>query len=557
MIDIATIYDSIMKFVPYIVSWLLTYSIHSTLLLLIVWIVSRFTRSQNLQDTLWKLALVGALLTTTFQIGSGVEPIAGRHTISTEVDNPSQLIEKLEQHTDLAEKAGALSDSCISVVDNDTILAITATVEDSLDLQWVSNNFKQLLPGQISNQLNIDSTLIAAYNANRLAIKKLARNSSTPISSYLWKDNNENEKAIEGLTIHRKKQPLTDTESAARQKTLLQVGTKNGETPDSTIHAISSFSMPNADFVKLNPDGTPGAYELIFNDFSWIHWVLIVWLLGVLFSGARFIISNRQLRKLLANRKNLIAGPTYNLLYELCKSSGQRKEIRLTISPKITSPIALGYREICIPERAIRDLDSEQQRTMLAHELAHIVRRDPLWLLFTATLDILLFFQPLNRVARNYLQETAEYLCDDWAIQHTGESLNLAKCLAQVAEWIQAAPRYAYVSGMANGGSALRRRVTRILDHQPEQNRSLKHKWVPILAICILMLIAGSAPIISAEYMKANMYVLYLNQVNIDNSILDEIENSPNINGTANKTMQIKVRRGKFKGNNTRALDGS
>ena len=59
---------------------------------------------------------------------------------------------------------------------------------------------------------------------------------------------------------------------------------------------------------------------------------------------------------------------------------------------------------------------------MLAHEVAHLVRRDPHWLVAARVIETVLFVQPLNRLARLRLQEVAEYLSDDWAMARTSRS---------------------------------------------------------------------------------------------------------------------------------------
>src|SRR2546429_8130729 len=85
---------------------------------------------------------------------------------------------------------------------------------------------------------------------------------------------------------------------------------------------------------------------------------------------------------------------------------------------------------------------------MLAHELAHLARRDSLWLAGASLIERCLFFQPLNRLARRELETTAEYLSDEWATRKTGSPVALAKCLATVAEWIQASPLGVPVAGL-------------------------------------------------------------------------------------------------------------
>ena len=110
------------------------------------------------------------------------------------------------------------------------------------------------------------------------------------------------------------------------------------------------------------------------------------------------------------------------------------------------------------------ELTPAEQRAVLAHELGHLVRRDPSWLALAVVVENLFFLQPLNRLARGRIQESAEYLCDDWAVEQTGGSLTLARCLAEVASWIQASRRAVPVSGMAENRSHLVERVRRLLD---------------------------------------------------------------------------------------------
>ena len=60
-------------------AWMLTYAVHSTLLLAAAWGLGRLLgdRRLALQETVWKLALVGGIATATLQLGLGIEPLAG------------------------------------------------------------------------------------------------------------------------------------------------------------------------------------------------------------------------------------------------------------------------------------------------------------------------------------------------------------------------------------------------------------------------------------------------------------------------------------------------
>ena len=63
-----------------VIAWMLTYLLHSTLLLGLAWLVSKpLSRwSVAAEETVWKLALVGALCTASLQLAAGWQPLAGQ-----------------------------------------------------------------------------------------------------------------------------------------------------------------------------------------------------------------------------------------------------------------------------------------------------------------------------------------------------------------------------------------------------------------------------------------------------------------------------------------------
>ena len=66
-------------------AWLLTYALHSTLLLCAAALLARRLRGEAWRETLWKAALVGGLLTATAQAVSGYQPPVGRWALRSTV----------------------------------------------------------------------------------------------------------------------------------------------------------------------------------------------------------------------------------------------------------------------------------------------------------------------------------------------------------------------------------------------------------------------------------------------------------------------------------------
>jgi HEAT repeat protein/beta-lactamase regulating signal transducer with metallopeptidase domain len=222
--------------------------------------------------------------------------------------------------------------------------------------------------------------------------------------------------------------------------------------------------------------------------------VLAVILWGVIALGSSLYYVARRLILVgrLADRRPVSDGPLATTLADLQRTTGYRRRVRLTMARTISSPVALGLSEICVPELALSELGAEQQRSMLAHELAHLARRDSLWLAGASLIERCFFFQPLNRLARRELETTAEYLSDEWAMRKTGSAVSLAKCLATVAEWIQASPLGVPVAGLAERRSLLVARISRLLDARLPSSPASRRGWAAAAALGVVVTIAAA-----------------------------------------------------------------
>jgi hypothetical protein len=164
---------------------------------------------------------------------------------------------------------------------------------------------------------------------------------------------------------------------------------------------------------------------------------------------------------------------------------------RLFVGRAVLVPLTLCWwrTRVVVPERAAFGLDSDERRAMLAHELAHARRRDPLWISAARAVEGLFCFQPLNRLARIRLQDEAEFLADRWAIERGVGALSLASCLTEVAGWIVSNRRALPVPSMAARGARLTRRVERLLEERRAPLPLRSAHW----SIAFLALALGSA----------------------------------------------------------------
>lgn len=234
------------------------------------------------------------------------------------------------------------------------------------------------------------------------------------------------------------------------------IGTQPTHTDVSPARAAVVPTSPAADL-----SAPPAAPAHPADPSRWLLVLAAAWTAAAAFGLTRLAVVRIRLARKLAAREAVTAHPLVDLLETLRASAGLGP-IRLSCAPALSSPVALGRREICVPPAALSQLLPAEQRGMLAHELAHIARRDPQWLAFAYAMEHVLFLQPLNALARRRLQGLAEFLCDDWAVARTGSGLVLARCLATVAEWVQRAHPVP-LAGMAEQRSHLVARIERLV----------------------------------------------------------------------------------------------
>lgn len=200
-------------------------------------------------------------------------------------------------------------------------------------------------------------------------------------------------------------------------------------------------------------------------------------------------------KRALVAREPVIDGPLFSRLESLRRRLGVRETIALSTSDAIATPVAFGVRrfEICVPHRSV-ELDADQQDAMLAHEIAHLVRRDPLRLLLARAIECVAFFQPLNRFARRRLFEVVEMRCDAFAVERLGDGLALAGCLAEVASWLHDRRVDSLAPAMAETRSSLTTRIETLLDLDSVIAREHRRSWLAPIAFALLPGVALVAP---------------------------------------------------------------
>jgi hypothetical protein len=174
-------------------------------------------------------------------------------------------------------------------------------------------------------------------------------------------------------------------------------------------------------------------------------------------------------------------------------------DLVLTRSPALRAPVAFS-REVCLPDRAFAELSREELHAVIAHEVAHVRRRDDRWLWLALLAERFLVIQPLNAWTLRELRALGECACDDWARGVTGDARPLVTALAKVAGWLQAeAPAAGGVAALSRPGAGgeglvvrrLRRLVTGDARLGSRPRADLEATARARIAAAVLLLVAG------------------------------------------------------------------
>ena len=144
---------------------------------------------------------------------------------------------------------------------------------------------------------------------------------------------------------------------------------------------------------------------------------------------------------------------------------GKTRMARLAESEAVTVPLTLGLkRPLILLPADWREWETQKLRAVLAHEMAHVARKDALVQILSAVHRCFFWFSPVSWWLHQRIAELAEHAADDRAIEVVSDRAYYAEVLLSFFEALRAAP------GRVRGfevaivrGSAAERRVDGVL----------------------------------------------------------------------------------------------
>lgn len=241
---------------------------------------------------------------------------------------------------------------------------------------------------------------------------------------------------------------------------------------------VSEVSSPQ---VELPTAPTPPTPPILQELLPWIVslWfvgagLLAIWNLGGWFAALRLKVKGTS----------PLGADLTKTTRQLAQRLGIRKTVRICESALANVPMAIGWLRpiILIPAGALAGLSVSQLEAIIAHELAHIRRRDYLANLLQCVVETLLFYHPAAWWLSRRIRLEREHCCDDAAVSLAGDDpITYAEALAHFE-----GQRTAALAPAVSGSGSTLSRIRRLL-RVPDGN-SNRHpaRWIGAAAALML-----------------------------------------------------------------------
>ncbi|MEO8351335.1 MAG: M56 family metallopeptidase [Chthoniobacteraceae bacterium] len=222
----------------------------------------------------------------------------------------------------------------------------------------------------------------------------------------------------------------------------------------------------------------------------WVPRISMAWMLGVLLLSLRHLFGWQRVRKW-QRRGHPARLELQRSFARLLEKFGRRAGVRLIESADAAVPMLAGIFKpvVLLPLRVVSGLGAAEVEAILAHELAHLVRRDAWSHIAQIAIETLFFYHPavwwIGRRARRERENAA----DDLALAVGTDRRVYAGALAHLAEL-----RFGTPSALAATGGSLLARIRRIV--RPAPAEAAVSGWnlgVPLLLAALALIVTFRA----------------------------------------------------------------
>lgn len=186
--------------------------------------------------------------------------------------------------------------------------------------------------------------------------------------------------------------------------------------------------------------------------------IVLLWFAGVLLFSIRLFAGLRLTRRLRSTAHP--APEEWQRVLE--RFSLTQTTVRLMVSSLVGVPGVIGWLKpvILLPVELLTGMPAGYVTALLAHELAHVRRRDYLVNVLQSVAEAVLFYHPAVWWISKQIRAARELCCDDLAVAASGDVANYVRALAELESRQVGRLR----PSLAADGGSLVRRIQRLLE---------------------------------------------------------------------------------------------
>lgn len=214
---------------------------------------------------------------------------------------------------------------------------------------------------------------------------------------------------------------------------------------------------------------------------AWLPWAVLAWFMGVAGLSIWNVGGWLTVQRLKTRATARISLAIQEAATRIAGQLGLTRSVQLLQSTMVDSPQVIGAVKplILLPASLLCQLPPDQLESLLAHELAHILRQDYLVNLLQCAIETIFFYHPAIWWISAQTRQQREYCCDDIAVSVVADRAVYVRALAAVA----GARTHALAPASSSGRTVAR--LQRILE-TPTSRAAHPSRWLIGLAALTL-----------------------------------------------------------------------
>ena len=198
--------------------------------------------------------------------------------------------------------------------------------------------------------------------------------------------------------------------------------------------------------------------------------IVLLYAASVLYAAARILRGLHRTYRLSEN--SVLASPVLQARFATFCKRAQTWPVAIQISPRVSSPLTFGIARplLLLPTGFAEQASAADLDIVLAHEAAHLHRRDFAKNLLYTILSIPLAFHPATWATRSRIAATREMICDAHAAEATTGRENYVRSLLRLATLVTTTSANLHAIGIFDA-NAFEKRVLRMIQRTTQISR--------------------------------------------------------------------------------------